>query len=242
MGRYRALLVAAGAFALALPAAAAPTQVTLAVVGAHPVGQEFHQGTFTAPAPLCPAGSWVGNGSGTRTFTCSDGTGTFTVSFDGNLEHTQGSTGPWAIQAGTGAYTALRGVGTAHIDSSSTDSSGAVNFTETWTGTADFDATAPTGSITAVKLTRPAKPSRPWKVRVSFSAADNVAGNAVSYQATATAGSVFVQRRGTVATGAGSFSFSFRRPAAVHVLRLEIDLADPLGNTSAITKRVKLRS
>ena len=241
MGRYPALLVAVAAFALALPAAAAPPQVSLSLVGAHPVGQEFHQGTFTALAPLCSAGSWAGNGGGQRTFTCSDGTGTFTVSFDGNLEHTQGLTGPWTIMAGTGSYTALRGVGSAHIDSSSTDSSGAVNFSETWSGIADLDATAPTGAIKAVKLTPPGKASRLWKVQVSFSAADNVAGNTVSYEATATAGPVFVQRRGTAAGGAASLSFAFKRPMAVHVLQLRINLADPLRNTSTIRKSIKLR-
>src|SRR5258708_185001 len=93
-----AMCVAAG------PSAATATQITLMLSGFHPADQPFHQGTCTAPAPLCPSGSWLGNGGGGRTFTCADGSGTFTAFFDGNLEHTQGLSGPWGITAGTGSF------------------------------------------------------------------------------------------------------------------------------------------
>src|SRR5216684_7894580 len=159
----RLCLTLIGAAALAAlpalsPASArvtAPTPVTLHLDGTHPVAVDYHQGTFTAPPPLCPSGSWLGNGSGTRVFTCADGSGTFTASFNGQLEHAQGATGPWTIPGGTGAYTMLRGEGTATVDSSTGINSSPITFADTWTGSVDFDATAPTGSITAVKVARP---------------------------------------------------------------------------------------
>jgi hypothetical protein len=51
------------------PAVAAPTQVKLHLDGTHPVGAEHHEGTFTASPPLCPSGSWLGNGTNGRVFT-----------------------------------------------------------------------------------------------------------------------------------------------------------------------------
>jgi hypothetical protein len=235
--------VAAGAcfLALALPSAAAPTKVTLTLVGAHPLGKEFHEGTFNASAPLCPSGDWAGNGGGRRTFTCADGTGTFMVSFDGNLEHTQGSTGPWQILGGSGPNATLRGLGTAHVDSSVTDGTGAVNFSETWTGIVDFDATAPSGSITVTKLTRPGRPTGRWKARVTLAARDNIDGNPVAYQFSASAGKAIVQREGSIGGGAVTLSFSFSRAPKTHVLQISVQLADPLQNSTTITKSVKLR-
>src|SRR5712692_114933 len=70
----RLCLTLIGAAALAaLPAlspasarVAAPTPVTLHLDGTHPVAVDYHQGTFTAPPPLCPSGNWLGNGAGGR--------------------------------------------------------------------------------------------------------------------------------------------------------------------------------
>ena len=65
------------ALVAAIPASASPTTVTFKLVGSHPPDQDYHQGTFTAPAPMCPSGTWQGNGQGTRVFTCADASGTF---------------------------------------------------------------------------------------------------------------------------------------------------------------------
>jgi hypothetical protein len=142
-------------------AVAAPTQVTLHLDGTHPVGVEYHQGTFTASSPLCPAGNWIGNGAGSRDFTCSDGSGSFTASFRGELEHSQGATGPWTIFHGAGAYETLRGQGTATIDFSTGEQVSPITFRDTWTGVVDFDVTAPTGSVTATQSRAPADLARP---------------------------------------------------------------------------------
>ncbi|HET9469942.1 MAG TPA: hypothetical protein VFO24_02490, partial [Usitatibacter sp.] len=181
------------------------------------------------------------DGTGNRTFTCADGTGTFIARFDAQIEHVQGSTGAWTIVAGSGSYADLRGAGTARIDTASVDASGNAVFTDTWTGVVAFDVTAPTGAITSVKLTRPRSPKRAWRAIVSFTAADDVPGNAVSYQAEVTAGAFFSLRRGTLAGGAGSFRFAFERPPRTHVLQVQIALRDPVGNQVTLKRKVKLR-
>jgi uncharacterized protein YdeI (BOF family) len=103
----------------AVPAGAAPAQVTLTVTTPVLGGP----GAFVADAPLCADGTTsdvafvTGAGSVTvyhsdKTFVCSDGSGTFTVSlvarrFDG----VPGTTGTWHMAAGTGAYSSLQGSG-----------------------------------------------------------------------------------------------------------------------------------
>lgn len=236
-----ALVLLAAAVLLTLPAAATPTQITFFLNGTHPVDKDAHQGTFTAPAPLCPSGTWLGNAGGARTFTCGDGSGTFRASFDGNLEHVAGSTGDWAILSGTGKYATLRGGGTAHVDASTGESVSPVVFKDTWTGTIDFDATAPSGSITKVHIVRPHSPKGRWQATVSFAAHDDVPANPVAYKASASAGSFSTQTSGTVTSGAGSFSFSFRKAKRTHLLQIEIELTDPIGNQARIARNVRLR-
>ena len=223
------------------PAFADPTQVTLHLDGTHPVGAQYHQGTFTASPPLCPAGTWLGNGAGSRVFTCSDGSGTFTATFDGELEHVAGLSGAWFIFDGSGNYTTLRGKGVGNVDTNQGGDTPPVTFTDTWTGEVDFDATAPRGAFTAIRLTRPRTSHDRWIVRVVFSAQDNVVGNPVSFHATATAGAFSASRTGTIAGGTGSLSFALHRAMRTHLLRIAIKLSDPWGNTSTIKKNVLLR-
>jgi hypothetical protein len=221
-------------------ALAAPTQVRLHLDGTHPVDGDYHQGTFTASPPLCPMGSWLGNGSGSRVFTCADGSGTFAADFNGVLEHVQGATGPWTITSGTGTYTALRGKGTARIDSSTGVNSSPIVFNDSWTGSVDFDATAPTGSVTAIKITHAGTSHGRWRVTVFFSAQDNVGGNPVSFRATGAAGDYSATKSGTIISGSGSFTLAFH-PTKRTLLRVAIMLSDPWGNASTIKKNVRLR-
>ncbi len=222
-------------------ALAAPTQVTLHLDGTHPADVDLHQGTFTALPPLCPSGSWLGNGAGSRVFTCSDQSGTFTAGFPGEHEHTQGKTGSWTIRDGTGAYAALRGKGTATIDFSTGENASPVRFTATWTGAVDFDATAPTGSFTAVKVARPHTARGRWRVTVSFRARDNVDGNPVRFDATAAIGSFFAAKHGRITSGTGSIAFAFHSAKGTRRLRIAIELSDPWGNARTIKKNVWLR-
>jgi hypothetical protein len=222
-------------------ATAAPAQTTLHLDGTHPADADRHEGTFTASSPLCTSGSWLGNGAGHRVFTCADGTGTFTASFNGELEHVAGLTGPWAISRGTGNYTALRGAGTGTIDSSTGENVSRITFAETWSGIADFDATPPTGSVNAVKIVRPATPAGRWIVKVSLGARDNEPSNAVTFGATASAGTFYTSRAGTINAGTGSFTIAFRPAKRTRLLQLEIVLSDRWNNQSTIKRSIRLR-
>jgi hypothetical protein len=93
-------------------------------------GEPF--GTFAATAPLCPSGTFVdqfvGGGGAFRsghvfyhastvrkTFTCADGSGTFTILFHPQFSPATPEgcfeAGPFAVVGGTGAYAKLRGHG-----------------------------------------------------------------------------------------------------------------------------------
>lgn len=111
-------------------------------------GEPF--GTFTASDPLCPSGTFVDDfvgGGGAfqsghvfyhgftvrKTFTCADGSGTFTILFHPQLSPATPAgceeAGPFAVIGGTGAYTQLRGHGDFCVFPSGD------GFTETFTGT-----------------------------------------------------------------------------------------------------------
>ena len=113
---------AVAALASAGPALATiPTPVTIEVITASPTG-----GTFTTSgAGLCPSGTTTDQDVGTggqsgshanfhdlKTFTCADGSGTFTANVQAQLifgAPTDSFT--WNIVGGTGAYANLRGSG-----------------------------------------------------------------------------------------------------------------------------------
>ena len=101
--------------------AATPTPVTIEVITTSPAG-----GTFTTSgAGLCPSGTTTDQNFGTggqsgfhanfhhrKTFTCADGSGTFTANVQAHLifgSPTDSFT--WNILSGTGAYTNLHGSG-----------------------------------------------------------------------------------------------------------------------------------
>jgi hypothetical protein len=111
-------------------------------------GEPF--GTFTASDPLCPSGTFVDDfvgGGGAfqsghvfyhastvrKTFTCADGSGTFTILFHPQFSPATPAgceeAGPFTVIGGTGAYTQLRGHGDFCVFPSGD------GFTETFTGT-----------------------------------------------------------------------------------------------------------
>jgi len=231
-----ALVAVSGAAAVP----AAPMAVMLHLDGTHAVGTEFHQGTFTASPPLCSSGSWLGNGLNTRVFTCSDASGTFTATFNGELEHVAGLDGPWFILGGSGTYMTLRGKGVGKVDTNQGGDTPPVTFSDTWTGVVDFDATAPTGAFTKTTVVRPRVSVRAWSVRVAFTARDNVEANPVAFRASATFGGGSLFKSGTIRTGSASVVFTVRARSA-RVVRIEISLSDPWGSEAAIKKTVRLR-
>jgi len=131
MRRHLLLLLAAGLAALALvPAAYAQESTIITDITFPEVGEPF--GTFTATGPLCPSGTFVDEfvgGGGAfnsgrvfyhaftvrKTFTCADGSGTFTVQFHPQFTPATPAgceeAGPFSVVGGTGDYTKLRGHG-----------------------------------------------------------------------------------------------------------------------------------
>src|SRR5215472_9316314 len=99
--------------------ATTPTPVTIKVITSSPAG-----GTFTTSgAGLCSSGTTTDQNFGTggqsgfhvnfhdrKTFTCADGSGTFTANVQAHLIFgAPADTFTWNILSGTGAYTYLRG-------------------------------------------------------------------------------------------------------------------------------------
>src|SRR5215471_3246589 len=90
------LVLSAGVFAPS--ASPTPTHIVLSLSGTAN-SQTGNYGTFTAPQPLCPSGTWQGNAAGHRIFTCADQTGTFGASFDGTREFMGANDLPWHIDS-----------------------------------------------------------------------------------------------------------------------------------------------
>lgn len=235
------------AFFVAVPATAAPSPITLALDGLHPLGATVHKGTFTAAQPLCASGTWLGNGVGGRVFTCADGTGTFTATFDGELEHAQGARGPWAIFEGTGQYADVRGKGTATVDSSTpTDGTPGApewTFNDTWQGVVDHDAVAPSIRLGQAKATRLTTPKGWVSLRIAFTSSDNGAGNAVayavSYEISADAYQ-FGRRTGTATSSRVAVVFKLKPQKSARHVKVEIVAVDPVGNERHLVRTVKL--
>jgi hypothetical protein len=238
----KTVAIAAGlALLAAIPASASPTAVTFKLVGSHPVDQDYHQGTFTAPAPMCTSGTWQGNGQGTRVFTCADGSGTFTASFDGELEHMTGASGPWAIVSGDGKYVTMRGRGTATIDFSTGPNGSPITFSDTWQGVVDFDNVAPRITVRRATATRLRQPRGRYLLRLSFACPDNVTGNTVSYAVVVdtAAGTDLAKRVGKTTAGA-ALSLRVRPPRSARFVSVELMATDPVGNFRTTTRRVRL--
>jgi hypothetical protein len=229
----RRLLVAAvlsAAAVLAAPAAAEPTQTSLVLQGRISDDGTVHVGVFSAEPPLCGSGSWLGHGDGTRTFTCADGSGTFTATFDasGAIEP-HGGSAPWQIISGTDRYRDLRGRGTGAAVVTGPEPT----WTNTWQGVVDFDAVAPGLSSFAATIKR----SRTSiAVHVVAAVQDNVASNTVSYRVYAS--------RGADVTGEtqGPLVATFTLPRRRHPksLRVFFALTDPVGNLGTFARTVPL--
>ncbi len=117
------------ALAIGLVASLALAAVPASAAGGAPVrivlDVNFADGTetFAATGAFCPAGTAVstparatGRGATvfhlSKTFTCTDGSGTLTIDLDAAFVGVRGGTvGSWRAVAGTGAYAGVRGGG-----------------------------------------------------------------------------------------------------------------------------------
>ena len=238
-----------------LSSVAAPRNATISLSGTHPVGRTYHEGSFTATAPLCAKGKWLGDseeeGDGIRDVTCADGSGTFTADFVGDSEHYVGEAdpehpertgiGPWAISEGTGKWKKLRGKGIATTLKTTGPDSSPIVFTSVWKGTVDFDTTGPTVKVTSLKVKRAPTRRGTSGLTVSFTAKDNVRANAVTYRVTATSGQYFSAKLGKVSGASTTVVFAVNGREADPQLELNIHAFDPWDNETLITKTVKLR-
>ncbi len=232
---------------------AAPTPFELVLEGSHvpatistPSGLE-HAGTFTASAPACATGRvadvrWDAPAM-IRRYICDDGSGTFTARIDTELaEHGDGSgIGSWRILDGTGAYAELRGQGTftgVETGGSILDFA-SVTFRVTWTGVVDFDAAAPTLSLSRPTI-RKVKRST-YRVEFALSARDG--RNAVSYDVVVTTpnGERVAMRTGTSPSGAASVPISLRA-AGGRTLRVAASASDAVGNETNVVRRIRVPS
>jgi hypothetical protein len=224
--------LALGGGAVQAPAASSGSE-TLVLNGIHPQGKPFHEGTFTATGVVCTAGTFQGtayspsrNGTGFRTFTCDDGSGTFDAVATGvDGEHASGTTGGWRVVRGTGAYVHVRGLGTWSNVSTGLDPP---TFVSTWRGELEEDDVAPTLRIIGAAARR----SRGSSVVVSFrlSARDAVAGDRVIYSVTVSAGTKQLARRAG-SGGSATLALHVTPPRTTRVLAVHASATDRVGNT-----------
>lgn len=230
------LAVALGAATAAIASASSPsaTPTTLVLPGRVAPDEAFHAGTFTGQPPICAAGSWLGHGDGTRTFTCEDGSGTFFARFDptGRVER-QGGSAPWQIESGTGRYAELRGKGTG-----TAVVTGPSAFTNTWQGMVDFDARGPAVPRLRVSFSRSATK---LIVRVTAVLRDDQPSNVVNYRVNASAGASAVGRQ-RVGAISGPLALRYTLPRRRHprTLRLDFALEDPVGNRADVVRVIRL--
>ena len=92
--------------ALAAPPAGSPVTITDTVTSGS--GGQSSSGVFQSTAPLCSAGTFTQDRAYKFTFThtCTDGTGTFTVTLQGSSSNHK-----WSFVDGTGAYEHIKGSG-----------------------------------------------------------------------------------------------------------------------------------
>ena len=254
-GRLVLLIVVAAVAASANAAAAGgPTPFQLLFDGHHvalstsPNGFG-HAGSFTASAPLCPAGNaadsrvTVGQEvSSTRVYKCDDGSGTFTVRVN-NIpsEHVVAGTGTWLVMSGTGTYAKLRATGTWKTLTTHGDETNILGLTYTTRtqGSGYIDTVAPQLGFTRATVKKLASPGA-YSVKVVFFARDSSTEGA-NYRLTARAGSrTLNSKSGQTSVGTTTTTLTARPPKGTKSLRLQLRATDPVGNASTITRSLTL--
>lgn len=246
----------AGVPVSAVAAATTPTPFELVFDGAHvPLAASpnglGHAGTFTASAPLCPAGKAADQRvfvaqqtvSSMRVYTCDDGSGTFTVQVD-NLpaEHVLGGTGTWRVTGGTSGYAKLRGNGTWNTLSVQGDVTNlaSLTFSTKTDGTAFLDEVAPAAHFSKASAQKLARPKGAYLIRAVFFARDDD-GTGATYRLKARFGSrTLASKTGQTALKAVSVSLTIRPPKGAHTIRLELTATDAVGNISTVERSLKL--
>jgi hypothetical protein len=225
-------------------------QLALTFVGGHgapsvsDLGTRY-EGTFTASAPFCPAGSAADVQQypfaivAVRSLTCRDGSGGVVLRIGPRTgEESLGGTGTWTIVDGTGRFAGLRGTGKWLVGGEDL-ASGRPTFRMALSGVAAFDVGAPRIAFARSSVT---STKRDCIVRYTFSAADDVVSHSVSYRVSVLAGGRLLgMRDGTTAAGQ-PVSLSQRVPRGVRNVTVVMTAADPLGNTSRLARSIRVPS
>lgn len=229
-----------------------PTTFALTFDGRHapamfasPNGLE-HEGAFSTNEPRCASGTAAdiaiaaATATARRRFTCSGG-----ETFDAlitPLPFEHGGKGTWRIIGGTGELATLRGLGTwTSVRTGGSDENPlTITFTSTWTGVVAADAAAPAVSVAGTTAHR-----------LSASRARLTARLEIADQTPPLKFSVTVvdPRRpdvpplrwtGTTSATVVSTSRGIRIVRATRSLRLTGSVSDAVGNTQALSARVRL--
>jgi hypothetical protein len=205
------------------------------------------EGTFTASAPLCPAGSAVDMLHeypfpivGLRSLTCSDGSGTGTVQVGPfTAEEALGGSGSWTIVDGTGRYATLRGRGTwGTVEPGDYHESSGRTFRTALNGVAAFDVVAPAIVIRRSTVTRN---SGARLLELAFSAPDDHEANVVSYRVTTHAGRhVLAESEGTTVGHAVTVTQRIRPANGTRRITVVITATDAVGNLRRLARAVRL--
>jgi hypothetical protein len=207
-----------------------------------------HEGTFTASAPFCSAGTAADvlhefpfPDLAVRYLTCGDGSGSVSLHVAPfTAEEAFGGIGTWTIVGGTGGYATLRGTGTwGTVPVDGIGDHVTERFRATLAGVVAFDVAAPVVRFERLRVTR-----RPGAraLRVVFSAPDDVVGNAVSYRVTAlSGGQVLGERVGTTTSGRTvSLTQVIPLRRAARRATVVVTATDPLGNARRVARVVPL--
>ena len=247
--------VAAAILGVTGGADAAPAQFTLTLNGSHVPDARLssglrHEGRFTASAPFCPSGFAVDSKvledetslTVLRTFTCDDGTGSFTA-FMPNVRAEHGGTGGrWQIVGGAGKYAGLRGIGsyTSERLSGDPDDFLSITFRSTWSGTVDFDTAAPS-TVVGARATKLRRPTGAYTVQIALNVANEAPEAKLPYTLYVLAAGVrLASRDGATTNGRAGVTLRIRPGRSTRRVKVSVEVTDPVGNTSSTTKTVTL--
>lgn len=215
--------------------------------------EDKRAGTFRSRAPFCATGTFIDDDypnvldAERWQFICDDGTGSLTVSIAPmwwTAHPWNTATWDWDILEGSGDYAGLRGRGSLEgevIGREISDSRSVVTWRNTFRGSVDRDAVAPTISFSSATATKLLRPTGAYALRIRLALRDDVTDNPVTYTLRTSAGGVELTRRfGTAKTEAVSMTLLIRPPARARTVRLQLTGEDPVGNAVSVTRALRL--
>lgn len=226
----------------------APASFRLVFDGQHTPAL-LHEGPFTTSASFCLSGYAADvnieaeTETAVRAFRCSGSADEFTARVKPvPAEH--GGGGSWQIVSGTGVLANWRGKGTwTSVRLGGTDGNPAsITYRSTWQGVADFDASAPTISLSRSSARKLRWPKGAYLLHFGLSF-DEATGNVVSYELRVIdpRTKLEVPKSGQSSTGRASLTMRVRPTKRTRVLRIRIAASDPVGNAAELASSLRIR-